>query len=141
MAQTYATHKRVDPFYHYAAFALWLLLAVMAGRHLLHHNPGAHFQIVEVVFLLIVLFKLRMYSLRAQDRIIRLEETLRMKALLPSATLLPEIHRLTPAQFVALRFASDGELAARVEETLRENLAPKEIKLRIQAWRPDEFRV
>ena len=93
-----------------------------------------------VLVLVIVLLKVRSYALRVQDRVIRLEETLRMQALLPAA-LQAELHRLTPAQFVALRFASDAELAARVEETLNESLGSEAIKKRIQAWRPDDFRV
>jgi ABC-type antimicrobial peptide transport system ATPase subunit len=140
MTQTYATHRRMDPAYHYVAFALWIASFAMAVRHLLQDRRGSIFELVLLVFLIIVLLKIRTYSLRVQDRVIRLEETLRMQALLPEA-LKGELHRLTPGQFVALRFASDGELAARVEEALKEGLKGEEIKKRIQTWRPDEFRV
>jgi hypothetical protein len=140
MSQSYATHRRMDPWYHYAAFALWIAATAMAIRHLTKGREDAGFQLVLMAFLLIVLMKVRLYALRVQDRVIRLEETLRMKALL-SPDLQDGIHRLTPAQMVALRFASDGELQARVGEALRENLAPEAIKKRIEVWRPDEFRV
>ena len=140
MSQNYANHKRIDPGYHYVAFGLWILLMVVACMHAFHHIPGSKTMIVLLVFLIILMFKTRLYALRVQDRVIRLEETLRMKALLP-ADQQGDIARLRPGQFVALRFASDVELAERVAEALRDNLKSEEIKKRIQTWRPDEFRV
>lgn len=139
MTQTFATHRRLDPGYHYGALGLWFLAFGFAVRHVLHYHAG-YSQFITLALLFILLLKVRAYALRVQDRVIRLEETLRMKVLLP-ADLQAELHRLTPAQFVALRFASDAELPARVAETLRENLGSDAIKQRIQTWRPDEFRV
>ncbi len=139
MSQTYATHRRFDPLYHYVAFALWMLALAMDVRSLwLRHGGLLH--LVVLFLLLIVMLKVRIYALRVQDRVIRLEETLRMKAILP-AEMQGEIQRLKPNQFVGLRFASDGELAARVAEALKEDLGGEAIKKRIQTWRPDEFRV
>jgi hypothetical protein len=141
MSQSYATHRRLDPWYHYVALPLWLALFVLAVIHLFKGRAGEaipHFLLV--IFLGILVLKVRSYALRVQDRVIRTEETLRMKALL-APELQAELHRLKPAQFVALRFASDGELAVRVEEALREELGGEAIKKRIQTWRPDEFRV
>ena len=140
MAQTYATHRRMDPLYHYVGFGLWILLLADTVRHLRHHAHGAVWEAGLLVFLMILFLKVRMYALRVQDRLIRQEETLRLQALLPEA-LRGEIGKLSPRQFVALRFASDGELAERFQEALRENLDGEAIKKRIQAWRPDEFRV
>jgi hypothetical protein len=140
MTQSYATHRRMDPGYHYVAFALWIAALVMAVRHVFQHRPGTVFELTLLAFLFLIMLKVRTYALRVQDRVIRLEETLRMQALLPEA-LKGELHRLTPGQFVALRFASDGELAVRVEEALKEGLKGEEIKKRIQTWRADEFRV
>jgi hypothetical protein len=42
---------------------------------------------------------------------------------------------------IALRFASDEELAALVHTTLTQNLEPKAIKQSITSWRPDNHRV
>jgi hypothetical protein len=95
---------------------------------------------VVTALLLIVFIKMRSYALRVQDRIIRLEETLRLREILPPA-LQSYIQQLAPGQFIALRFASDEELPARVAEALKENLSPDQIKRRIQTWRPDTFRV
>ncbi|BDU72070.1 DUF6526 family protein [Mesoterricola silvestris] len=140
MTQSYATHRRLDPGYHYWGFGLLLACIALAVLGAIRGHAGAWTQLLLLAFLALAFLKIRLYALRVQDRVIRLEETLRMRALLPES-LRPEIDRLRPGQFVALRFASDGELAARVEEALRENLGGEAIKKRIQTWRPDEFRV
>jgi len=137
--QTYATHKRIDPWYHYLGFGLALLILIMAVVHPFRGHGGG-WQVFASVLILLMFMKLRIYALRNQDRIIRLEETLRMQSLL-GEDLRARIPQLRPGQFVALRFASDGELPARVKEALDEGLAGAEIKKRIQSWRPDTFRV
>ena len=82
----------------------------------------------------------RVNALAAQDRVIRLEERLRMQALLPDE-LKPRINDVTTGQCVALRFASDDELPALVKKALDENADQKTIKQAIQNWRPDLQRV
>ncbi|MGA8214639.1 MAG: DUF6526 family protein [Candidatus Sulfotelmatobacter sp.] len=51
------------------------------------------------------------------------------------------IPELTEGQIIALRFASDGEVAKLTERTLSEKLSPADIKKAIQTWRPDYWRV
>jgi hypothetical protein len=111
------------------------------GRHLFQqmtlHN------LWEVVFALgllaLGLFS-RVQTLTVQDRVIRLEERLRLRQLLP-ADLHGHIDTLTHRQLVALRFASDQELADLVREVIAGQLAtPKDIKLRVRNWRPDFLR-
>jgi len=51
------------------------------------------------------------------------------------------IPELTEGQLIALRFASDGEVASLTERTLAGNLERKDIKKAIQVWRPDYWRV
>jgi len=137
-AQTYANHKRIDP-WHFTCLGLGLLATILAVVHLCRHGGGVG-QLLLALALLLLVVRVRAYSLRVQDRVIRLEETLRMQALLPE-DLRGRIGELRPGQFVALRFAADGELAARVAEALQEGLNGPAIKQRIQAWRPDTFRV
>jgi hypothetical protein len=144
--QTYANHRRLDPAFHFLIFGLFAANAVIAIWALIRmfRNQFCDFttiwSVVMAVAFLLFLFKLRLYALHNQDRLIRLEEQLRMKALLP-ATLATRALGLRPSQYVALRFASDEELPGLVQQVLDENLDNEQIKKRIKTWRADTFRV
>ena len=92
------------------------------------------------VALFVLLFKLRIYPLKVQDRVIRLEERLRLQALAP-AEWHAQIYRLSEDQLIGLRFASDDELVELAKQALEENLNRKQIKERIKNWRADNWRV
>jgi hypothetical protein len=97
---------------------------------------------VAVAFaLLLIAWYVRIFPLKAQDRVIRLEETLRLERLLP-ADLRSRIGELRPGQLIALRFASDAELPELTREVLGGSLSsPGEIKKRVRSWRADHFRM
>jgi hypothetical protein len=86
------------------------------------------------------MFKVRLYALRVQDRVIRLEERLRLTLLLPDSTR-ARIGELSEGQLIALRFASDSEVAGLVQQTLDGKWDPKQVKSAIRSWRPDYLRV
>ncbi len=139
--QTYATHRRFHPIFHFVAFPISLVCALIQLWHLVRHpGPGSLLSFASATALVLGVFLARFYGIRVQDRLIRLEETLRMRTLLP-AELQARLGELRPDQCVGLRFASDAELPALVEQALNENLGGEAIKRRIQAWRPDTFRV
>jgi hypothetical protein len=109
----------------------------------LYRLPGidAFVGVITAMGLLGLVFYARMFPLRVQDRIIRLEMSLRLASVLP-ADLRARIGSLRPGQLVALRFASDAELPGLVGQVLDENLNDRrEIKRRIRAWQPDHLRV
>ena len=146
--QTLANHTRWDPPYHFYVvpiFGLALILTLIHFfAHITHGDIHDHIHAVLLILLavafLIWLVKTRFYALKVQDRVIRLEERLRLTQLLPDA-LRSRIPELTEGQLVALRFASDAEIPKLVERTLKENLSSADIKKAIQTWRPDYWRV
>jgi hypothetical protein len=80
---------------------------------------------------------LRTYALKAQDRAIRAEESLRYFILTGKAI----DTRLRMGQIVALRFASDNEFVALAEKAATEGLSGKQIKQLIQNWKADYRRI
>jgi hypothetical protein len=139
--QTLQNHAKLDPPFHFFLAPVALLIVIGAGYQL-YKDPSwmsvAH--LIVALWAIVAVFKIRLYSLKVQDRVIRLEERLRLERLL-SEPLKSRIYELTEQQLIAIRFASDGEVPSLVEQTLKTNLAPKQIKQAIQSWRPDYWRV
>ena len=139
--QTFANHRRLDPLYHLFALPIFGLSVIWSVVHFIRH-PGVPSAIAFVVLTAatVVALKARTYSLRVQDRVIRLEERLRL-ALALSEPLRSRSLELTEAQLVGLRFSSDAELPGLCERTLSQNLSRADIKKSIQNWRADDWRV
>jgi Family of unknown function (DUF6526) len=139
--QNFSHHTRWDPVFHFFILPVFAITLIMTAVHLVR-RPGLHsaWLIVVVVAAILAIFKIRMYALKVQDRVIRLEERLRLAALIDPA-LRSQIVVLTESQLVALRFASDAELPALAARALNEKLPAAEIKKAIQTWRPDYWRV
>ena len=139
--QTRSSHVRRDPAFHFFLIPALLLLLVWTVIHLVRHPETASIAfLVITILLLVTALKSRLYALKVQDRVIRLEERLRLSGLLPDP-LRSRIGELTESQLIALRFAPDAELSALVQRTLNENLTSKQIKEAIREWRPDYWRV
>ena len=139
--QTRSNHIRRDPAFHFFLMPLLLLLLVWAAIHLFRHRETVSLALFGIVFLLMLTaLKARMYAAKVQDRVIRLEERLRLSQLLPE-TLRPRIGELTESQLIALRFVPDDELIGLVQRTLNEKLPGKQIKQATRGWRPDYWRV
>jgi hypothetical protein len=139
--QSYQSHGRFDPPFHFFIIPVMLINFIVSIVYAVRHMSGMTIWFVVVsLALLMAAFKIRLYALRNQDRLIRLEERVRMQALLPEP-LRARIGELNLQQCIGLRFASDAELASVVERALRENLDKKQIKQAIQNWRADYSRV
>lgn len=138
--QTYTTHRRFYPLFHFVAMPIFAANLVMAGVHLYREPSGASAWLFVVAFgLLVVLGVGRRQAVTVQDRVIRLEERLRLQALAPQ--LAGKIDQLSKRQLVALRFASDAELPDLARRVLAGEFAkPGDIKRAITTWRPDELR-
>jgi uncharacterized membrane protein len=140
--QSYKNHTRWRPMFHFTIMPILMANLIIAiyydiHYHWKHVHMGTIWVILSVVLILIALDH-RGSALGAQDRIIRLEERLRMTILgVPHNT----IHALTERQFVGLRFAADSELPSLAERAVRDGLTEKQIKASIQNWRADHFRI
>ena len=139
--QSFASHSRYVPGYHFVAPALLLGNLVYAVPHLWRwRTPGAVAYLGMSVALGLMYWYMREFATSNQDRIIRLEETMRLERLLP-ADLKPRIGELSVRQLIALRFASDTELAGLVRQALDQQLDQKAIKAAVKTWRADHLRV
>ena len=139
--QNLSNHARYVPGYH---FVLSMLLLALLGWQIyflaIRPSVGTMMGMLLAVTLILMYWYMRVFAVTVQDRVIRLEERLRMDALFP-ADLKPRIAEFSPQQLVALRFASDGELPALANRVLAEGIAdPKAIKAMIKEWRADHLR-
>jgi len=109
--QSFANHARFDPWFHFFAIPVFGISVIATVVHfIMHPSLRAGWIFVVSVAALVSVFKIRVYALRNQDRIIRLEERLRLMTLLtePLRSRIPE---LTESQRIAIRFAGDAEVA------------------------------
>ena len=141
-AQSYDNHRKFVPGYHYVALMILLINAIYSA-----YVAVVSFSVDSVIGLLLAIALVmiglyaRLFALGAQDRVIRLEERLRLRDLLP-----PDqkgtIDNLTTDQLVGLRFASDGEVGGLIQAINAEGVRDREeIKKRVTNWRPDHQRV
>jgi hypothetical protein len=140
--QNYSNHTRWYPLFH---FVVVPLLAINLLSHLVRFfmapSWGLFFWVLLSVTLVLMALASRLMALKAQDRVIRLEEKLRHQQLL-SDELLAMATGLTVGQIISLRFASDAELPSLIERTAKGEFAKnKEIKMAIKNWRADDHRV
>ena len=140
--QTYQNHTRLVPLFHFVALPILLANVLVMGYRVVQ-APGMTTGwglLVAIALFLAALFG-RVFALAAQDRVIRLEERLRLRELLP-AELRGRVGDFTAEQLIAMRFASDGEVAELAATVLRDRVAKRaEIKKMVKQWRPDEQRV
>lgn len=139
--QNYGNHTKYTPLYHFVTTPLIVVFLIWAGRALnAQRTSDAALIFVGALALFFSNLISRMTSLRVQDRVIRLEERLRLARILP-AELQSRIAEIRTSHLVALRFASDSEVTALVEKVLANPaITPKEIKQAVTVWRADHLR-
>ena len=140
--QSFANHTRIDPPYSFFLAPVALINVIVTAVHLVR-APSllSAWLLILALAGVVAVWKIRTYALKAQDRVIRLEERLRLATLLTDAAARAKALELSEAQLVALRFAPDDELPALADQALSAGLKPKEIKQKIRNWRTDHFRI
>ena len=140
--QRYDTHRRYHPVSHFVIAPILILNFIVAI--VVAVRDFSLLALWNVIFAFAVMMLgiiVRFYATKNQDRIIRVEETVRLYRVLPPE-LRSRIADLTTGQLVALRFAGDEELPELVQAILSGELRGREsIKRRIRNWRPDTQRV
>ena len=145
--QTFATHAKYVPGYHFVALGILVVNFLWSVyRAIWPFEPGVPvfdrlLAVLVAVALMLLAWYLRTFPLRAQDRVIRLEERLRLERLLPE-DLRGRIGELSTGQIIALRFASDAEVPELTRVVLDQKITgQKDIKTRIRNWRADHLRM
>jgi hypothetical protein len=140
--QNFANHVKWVPTFHFLVVPILLLNFGWSIYKLIHSwfSWDGLIGALVALALVIFMFNARLFALRVQDRVIRLEERQRMSRLLPSE-LQGRIPEFTPTQLVALRFASDGELPGLAQKVLTDKITDqKTIKQMVKNWRADYLR-
>ncbi len=141
-SQDFKNHQKFVPAFHYVALPLLLVNLIYSGYvTVTSFSWDSVMALLLAVAVMIVAFLARMFAIGAQDRVIRLEERLRLHEVLP-----PDqkhtVDELSTDQLIALRFASDGEVGALVATVRAEGIEDRdEIKKRVTNWRADHQRV
>ena len=141
-SQTFATHRRWIPMWHFFTVPVLLINVLVVAYHFVRDPQLMNGWVVLVAIALLVgIFVSRNMPLRAQDRIIRLEERTRLEQLLPG-DLRGRVGELTATQLIAIRFAADDEVPELTRRTLNGELKSQgDIKRAIRNWRADHLRV
>jgi hypothetical protein len=143
--QSYARHAKVVPLFHVVLFAVILVAFIGSLVNLYRRFTGnnhlgrlsAELIVVMAVALILLFWFVRIFPLKAQDRVIRAEENLRHFAL--TGKLLDP--RLTIKQIIGLRFASDAEFPELARRAADQSMSPDDIKKSVKTWRPDHDRM
>jgi hypothetical protein len=140
--QSYASHRRFIPEFHFFVLPVLIANIVVTVIEFTRHPRFITAWIAVVAIALgIGIWTARAMALRAQDRIIRLEERVRLGQLLPP-DLRGRIGELQTSQLIAIRFAPDEEVPELVRRALEGELKTRaDIKRAIQNWRADHLRV
>lgn len=139
--QSFAKHTAWDPITHFILGPVFLInLGLRLYFAVKQPTLEMWWNVVIASALLLLNVKVRVYTLKVQDRIIRLEERLRLSKLVPEP-LRSKVNDLTTSQLIALRFASDEEIPPLLEHVVAKQMPGKDIKRAIQVWRPDHARV
>jgi hypothetical protein len=140
--QNFSNHKRNFPLFHFVAAPL-LAIYLIYSIYVLVRAPSltSVMELVLAAGVVAMLFASRLMALRVQDRVIRLEMTLRLQRMLGPVAAADALARLPLGRVIALRFASDAELPGLIARVLSQELSTSaQVKQAISEWQPDLLR-
>jgi putative copper export protein len=139
--QDYSSHRRFHPWHHFVVQPILIAnMVVQIQRYMQLRDMYQFWQMLLGIGLVLFAFTARGMALKAQDRVIRLEERMRLRELMPGQT--SAINSLRTGQLIALRFAPDDEVPGLFNRIVSGELVkPDQIKREIKVWRPDYLRV
>lgn len=130
------------PLYHFFVMpVLNINFAIQLWRFI--QNPTFDTGWIALIALVLVGlgFSARIMALTAQNRVIRLEERLRLMRLMPVEEH-AHIESLPTRQLIGLRFASDDEVVDLARRCISGELTSStDVKKNVRQWRPDFLRV
>jgi hypothetical protein len=140
--QNFANHRQWVKGFHFVLSLALLIGIIGSGINIYRHIDFSGRLSSGLILLLFICLAhmywyVRQFPIKAQDRAIRAEESLRYYIM----TGKPLSRELTVGQIAALRFAADEEYLALTDRALAENLSPDDIKKAIANWRADHHRV
>jgi hypothetical protein len=140
--QNFSNHKRTFPLFHFVAAPLLAIYLVYSISRLTSApSLATAMGVVLAAGLVALLFASRIMALTVQNRVIRLEMTLRLERVLGPVAAADALARLPVARLIALRFASDAELPGLIARVLSQELSSnKQVKQAIREWQPDLLR-
>jgi Family of unknown function (DUF6526) len=140
-SQSYANHRRWFPLFHFVLQPVLFVNLLLAVRAYLR-EPGMMqgWAVVMALALIVLAACARLMALKVQNRVIRLEQWVRLSAVLPPE-LRARIPELRLRHLIGLRFASDAELPALVLRCLAGELTTADqVKREVRNWQPDHLR-
>ena len=144
--QTFATHRKLVPGFHFVTLGILVINIIWSLVRVVFPIPFVPVQdrllnVAVAVALGLLAWYTRSFPVRAQDRVIRLEERLRLERLLPP-DLRSRIGELSTGQLIALRFASDAEVPELTRIVLDQKITKQDdIKKKVRDWRADHLRM
>jgi hypothetical protein len=140
-AQSYRAHRRFRPPYHFFVAPVLLINSIVQLVRLVREPSGNQAWAATVAIALFVLgLTARAMSLTVQNRVVRLEERLRLQSLMPGEQ--ATVAALDLPQLIGLRFASDEEAPELARRCASGELKTSgDIKRLVKHWRSDHLRV
>jgi hypothetical protein len=135
-AQVYANHVHRPRAWTITVVGALTAVVLLAWSAYAAPSPASVGLVILALVVASTISLLRVFALRLQNRIIRLEMRVRLTKLGRDG----EMDRLAVSQLVALRFASDLELPSLFDRALAESLSADQIKRAVTDWQADFFR-